>query len=275
MKHLVFTATLLLSATSLIQAASNDITVTDGNGKKFKVQPVAGDGDCAFTAIGKSRLDVVTALKAAVDDHGHRYEAFDKDRDLLHDSVMSLVSHSPSEVIDDVLSKVQTFILDAAGEYTGNPNILTPSMLADDALAEFRSAIQSGSAADFVTAQRVLQNRIHNMYYERYEAFETALKQELQESGVKPVDLKTKAQLKSAIDHVFKINTGKSSWLPMGLIFGVQERLGLNLAVWSSQDQSNGQVKLYQFSAPNSNVWDASVQHIVWRGGHFDRLLPQ
>lgn len=116
----------------------------------------------------------------------------------------------------------------------------------------------------------MLQSRIHNMYYERYEAFHAALKQELMESGVAKVNLANKADVLKGIDDVFAKNNGKASWLPMGLIFGVNERLDLNLAVWSSCDEPVGQVKLYQFSG--DNVWDPSVVHVRWNGGHFNRL---
>lgn len=113
------------------------------------------------------------------------------------------------------------------------------------------------------------------MYYERYEAFQEALKQELKESGMSASRLNTKDDLKQSIEDVFAHNNGSSSWLPMGLIFGVQERLGLNLAVWSSRDEPAGKVKLYQFSAPSDNVWHPSVVHVRWSGNHFDILSPK
>ncbi len=71
MKNVLLTATLLLSTTSYINAA----TVASGSGQEFNVIAVPGDGDCAFTAIGKSRFEVVTALKDAVEDNLQRMVA--------------------------------------------------------------------------------------------------------------------------------------------------------------------------------------------------------
>jgi hypothetical protein len=172
------------------------------------------------------------------------------------------------------LNQVEAFIADSASKYSMDPSARTPSVLAYEALASFRDGLGSFSDEQFASAKQMLQSRILNMYYERYEAFQVALKQELMESDVSPSKLSTKADLKQSIDKVFAKNTGKSSsWLPMGLMFGVHERLGLSLAVWSAKDQTPGYVSLYQFSDEGTkDLDDPSIRHVVWNGGHFDQL---
>lgn len=271
MKNVLLTATLLLSTTSYINAA----TVVSGSGQEFDVIAVPGDGNCAFTAIGKSRSEVVAALKDAVESNYAAYGGFEAARSSLHDEVAALSSAMSLESVSAVLAQAEDFINNSASQYSTDPGARTPSVLAHEALVEFRSGLGSFSAEDFVSARKLLQNRIENMYYERYEAFQEALKQELKESGMSASSLNTKAELKQSIEDVFAHNKGKASWLPMGLIFGVQERLRLNLAVWSSRDQTPGYVGLYQFSAPGNNVGDSSVRHVVWNGGHFDILSPK
>ena len=271
MKNVLLTATLLLSTTSYINAA----TVVSGSGQEFDVIAVPGDGNCAFTAIGKSRSEVVAALKDAVESNYAAYGGFEALRSSLHDEVAALSSAMSQESVSAVLAQAEDFINNSASQYSTDPGARTPSVLAHEALVEFRSGLGSFSAEDFVSARKLLQNRIENMYYERYEAFQEALKQELKESGMSASSLNTKAELKQSIEDVFAHNNGKASWLPVGLIFGVQERLRLNLAVWSSRDQTPGYVGLYQFSAPGNNVGDSSVRHVVWNGGHFDILSPK
>ncbi len=265
MKNTLLTATLLLSATSIVNAES----VVTNSGDQFDVIAIAGDGDCAFNSIGQNRAEVVAALKSAVEDHDAAYKEFDASRGALHDAVAGLTPDSSN--IEAVLSDVESFIAASASQYAADPDVRSPSKLAESAVAEFRAGLGSFSADDFRQAQLLLQSRLHNMYYERYEAFQEALKQELIDSGVSKVNLATKAGVLKGIDDVFAKNSGQASWLPMGLVFGVNERLGLNVAVWSSRDEPAGQVKLYQFSG--NNVWDPSVIHVRWNGGHFDRLL--
>ena len=271
MKKVLLTATLLLSTTSYINAE----TVASGSGQEFDVISVPGDGNCAFTAIGKSRDEVVAALQAAVQDNEDVYKGFNASRSSLHDAVAALNVATPGGSVNAILDQVDAFIASSSSHYVADPASRSPSKLAEAALAEFRSGIGSFSAEDFVSARKLLQSRIENMYFKRYEAFQTALKEELMESGMSASKLNTKAELSQGIADVFAKNNGSSSWLPMGLIFGVQERLGLNLAVWSSRDEPAGKVKLYQFSAPADNVWDPSVVHVRWSGGHFDVLKPK
>jgi hypothetical protein len=271
MKKVLLTATLLLSTTSYINAE----TVASGSGQEFDVISVPGDGNCAFTAIDRSRDEVVAALQAAVQDNEDVYKGFYASRSSLHDAVAGLNHASSAGDVNAVLAQVDSFVSSSSSQYATDPDYRSPSKLAEAALAEFRSGLGSFSAEDFVSARRLLQSRIENMYFERYEAFQTALKEELIESGVSASKLNTKAELSQGITDVFAKNNGRSSWLPMGLIFGVQERLGLNLAVWSSRDEPTGKVQLYQFSAPADNVWDPSVVHVRWSGGHFDVLKPK
>ncbi|MDP3936309.1 MAG: hypothetical protein Q8Q56_04925 [Alphaproteobacteria bacterium] len=271
MKKVLLTATLLLSTTSYINAE----TVASGSGQEFDVISVSGDGNCAFTAIGKSRDEVVAALQSAVQDNEDAYKGFNASRSSLHDAVAALSVATSVDAVNGVLDQVASFISSSSGSYMSDPDYQSPSKLAEAALAEFRLGLGSFSEEDFVLARKLLQSRIENMDYERYEAFQVALKEELKESGMSVSNLSTKAGLSQSIADVFAHNNGRSSWLPMGLIFGVQERLGLNLAVWSSRDEPAGKVKLYQFSAPSDNVWDPSVVHVRWSGGHFDRLSPK
>ena len=271
MKKVLLTATLLLSATSYVNAE----TAVANTGETFDVSPVSGDGSCAFTAIGKSRDEVVSALQAAVQDNEDAYKVFNTSRSSLHEAVSALTPESSVDSVNAVLAQLDSFISSNASQYVSDPDYRNPSKLAEAALAEFRSGLGSFSAEDFISARKLLQSRIENMYYERYEAFQIALKEELKDSGMSASELSTKAGLSQSIADVFAHNKGKSSWLPMGLIFGVQERLGLNLAVWSSRDEPAGKVKLYQFSAPSDNVWDPSVVHVRWSSGHVDILSPK
>lgn len=273
MKKLLLTATLLLSATSIYAAA--EPTVIGSGGERFSVTPVAGDGNCAFTAIGKSRTEVVAALKDAVEDNYAAYKEFNNSRRAMHDLVKALSFGSSVDMINSVLSQVESFIVENAAQYSSNPEDRTPATLAFEELVSFRSELGSFSAGSFDVSKRFLQSRIENMYYARYEAFQEALRKELQESGMPQSRLSSKAELKQSIEDVFARNNGRASWLPMGLISGVHERLGLNLAVWSSRDQTPGRVSLYQFSAPGDNVMDPSVRHVVWNGSHFDILTVQ
>lgn len=265
MKNALLTTTLLLSASSIVNA---DNVVTD-SGEKLAVTPIAGDGDCAFNAIGKSRAEVVDALKAAVEDHDAVYTGFDASRNTLHNAVAALNPNSAN--IHAVLSDVESFIAASASNYSAEPDARNPSKLAEAAVAEFRSGLGSFSVDEFQKAKLLLQSRIQNIYYERYEAFQEALKQEMMESGVLKANLENKAGVLKAIDDVFARNNGKASWLPMGLMFGVNERLAINIAVWSSRDEPAGRVKLYQFSG--NDVWNPSVIHVRWNGDHFDRLI--
>lgn len=272
MKKVLLTATLLLSATS-VMVAENSPIILSTTGEEFSVQAVSGNGDCAFTSLGKTRAEVTSALRDAVEDNFVAYASFDASRSGLHDLVAGLSKDSPVHTLISALNQVELFINDSSSQYSMDPSARTPSVLAYEALADFRAGLGSFSDEQFASAKRMLQSRILNMYYERYEAFQEALKQELIESGISPSNLTTKANLKQSIDDVFAKNTGKSSWLPMGLIFGVQERLGLSLAVWSSKDQTPGYVSLYQFSDEgNKDLKDPSVRHVVWNGGHFDVL---
>lgn len=276
MKKLLITATFLLSATSLTQASAVEPSVISNNGERFNVTPVSGDGNCAFTAIGKSRAEVVSALRDTVEDNYAAYESFNNSRQGIHDLVTGLSLDSSVDTINSVLSQVESFVMDNASQYSSDPAARTPSVLAYEELLSFREGLGSFSASDFERAKQLLQSRILNMYYEKYEAFQAALRKELQESGISEErQMDTKANLKQSIEDVFARNKGKSSWLPMGLIFGIHERLGLNLAVWSSLAQTPGQVKLYQFTAPGDNVMDPSVRHVVWNGSHFDILTVQ
>lgn len=273
MKKVLLTATLLLSTTSVMFAESAP-TLFGNNGEQFNVQAVSGDGDCAFTSIGKSRAEVTAALRDAVEANFDAHGRFDASRNAIHDMVAGLNINSSVLTIKGSLNQVEAFINDSASQYSMDPSERTPSVLAYEALASFRDGLGSFTDEQFASAQRLLQSRILNMYYERYEAFQVALKQELMESGISASKLNTKADLKQSIDDVFAKNTGKSSWLPMGLIFGVQESLGLSLAVWSSKDQTAGYVSLYQFSDEGTkDLDDPSVRHVVWNGGHFDRLI--
>lgn len=265
MKNTLLTATLLLSATSIVNAES----VVTNSGEQFEASAIAGDGDCAFNSIGKTREEVVAALKSAVEDHDAAYKGFDASRGALHDAVAGLSQYSSN--VETVLSDVDSFIAASASQYAADSDFRSPSKLAESAVAEFRAGLGSFSADDFLQARLLLQNRLLNMYYERYEAFQEALKQELMESRVLEVNLSTKAGVLKGIDDVFAKNNGQASWLPMGLVFGVNERLGLNVAVWSSRNEPAGQLKLYQFSG--NNVLDSSVVHVRWSGGHFDRFV--
>ncbi len=165
-----------------------------------------------------------------MEDNYAAYGGFEAARGSLHNAVAALNAATPLGEINAVLSQVEEFINSSASQYSTGPGVRTPSVLAYEALADFRSGLGNFSAEDFVTARKLLQSRIENMYYERYEAFQEALKQELKESGISTSKLNTKADLIQSIEDVFAHNNGRSSWLPMGLIFGVQERLGLNLA---------------------------------------------
>lgn len=272
MKKVLLTATLLLSTTSVMKA-ENIPTVLGNNGEKFSVQPISGNGDCAFTSLGKTRVEVAAVLRDAVEDNFAAHASFDASRNSMHDLVAGLNKDSPLHLVGSVLGQVETFIGNSASQYSMDPSERTPSVLAYETLADFRAGLEAFSDEQFASAKRMLQSRILNMYCERYEAFQEALKQELVESGISPSKLTTKANLKQSIDDVFAKNTGKSSWLPMGLIFGVQERLGLSLAVWSSKDQTPGYVSLYQFSDDDKKeLTDPSVRHVVWNGNHFDVL---
>lgn len=276
MKKILLTATFLLSTTSLMHAANSELPLVSGtDGSHFTVTTVSADGDCAFNAIGKSRAEVVSALKTAINQHDAAYRQFEGARRSIHSMVAALSYGSSTETINETLNEVDAFIANSAANYNSSPDVRSPSVLAAESLAEFRFGLETSSSEEsFVAAQRMLQSRIQNMYYERYEAFQEALRQELQESGIHPKSLSTREDLIRGIDSVFSTNTGRSSWLPMGLIFGVQEHLGLNLAVWSSRDEPGGSVRLYQFSAPDGNVWDPSVRHVRWNGNHFDILNP-
>lgn len=275
MKNLVLTATLLLSATSLTQASAVEPSVIGNNGERFAVTPVVGNGNCAFTAIGKSRAEVVAALRDAVEDNYAAYESFNNSRAAIHEAVSVLNIDSSVDTVNSILAQVEAFVIDNASQYSADPAARTPATLAFEELISFREGLGSFSDSDFESAKRFLQSRIQNMYYEKYESFQAALRKELQESGISEAHLGTKANLKQGIEDVFAHNNGSASWLPMGLIFGVQERLGLNLAVWSSRDQTPGRVSLYQFSAPGDNIMDPSVRHVVWNGSHFDILTLQ
>jgi hypothetical protein len=276
MKKLLLTTAFVLSATSLNQVnAASEPLLIGNHGERFTVTSVPGDGDCAFTAIGKSRAEVVAALKDAVEAHDGAYRNFNSSRSALHDAVAGLTVGSSVDTVTSILNQVEAFVLESTSQYPSDPEVSTPSMLAVAALAEFRSGLGSFSAEEFVSAKRVLQSRIENMYYERYEAFQEALKQELKESGISESRLQTKAELKQSIEDVFAHNNGKASWLPMGLIFGIHERLDLNLAVWSSRGQTPGYVQLYQFSGSEAELTSPTVRHVVWNGGHFDILALQ
>jgi hypothetical protein len=294
MKTVLLTATLLLSTTSVMNAftiqqnSAHEIGVSfldkglgtpiiiGSNGLTFNVQPILGNGDCAFVSLGKSRSVVTAALKDAVEGNFSAHGSFDASRSSVHDMVADLNKDSSVHLYTSVLDEVEAFIADSASQYSMDPSAHTPSVLAHEALSDFRSGLGSFSDEQFVSAKRILQSRILNMYYERYEAFQVALKQELMDSGISASKLNTKADLKQSIDDVFAKNTGKSSWLPMGLIFGVQERLGLSLAVWSSRNQTPGYVSLYQFSDEGTkDLDDPSVRHVVWNGDHFDILSPK
>jgi hypothetical protein len=268
MKKVLLTAALLLSTTYNVKAA----TVTSDSGQEFDVVSVPGNGNCAFTSIGKSRDEVVAALKASVKENEGVYKSFNASRSSIHTAVAALRPEASANSVEAVLAQVDSFISSSAAMYVSDPDYRSPSKLATAALSEFRSGLGSFSEAEFVSARKLLQSRIENMYFERYEAFQVALKEELKESGVNASNLSTEAGLLQSIDTVFAKNTGRSSWLPMGLIFGVQERLGLNLAVWSSRGEPAGSVKLYQSSA---DVADPSVIHVRWNGGHFDVLKPR
>jgi hypothetical protein len=292
MKKVLLTATLLLSTTSVMNALtlpqvsldelglssldkdSSTPIIIGSNGLKFGVQSIPGNGDCAFVSLGKSRAEVTAALRDAVEEHYAAHGSFDASRSSMLDLVEGLNINSPLHSFASVLNQVEAFIADSASQYSMDPSARTPSVLAYEAFANFKDGLGSFSNEQFASAKRLLQSRILNMYYERYEAFQAALKQELIESGMSPSKLNTKADLKQSIDNVFAKNTDKSSWLPMGLIFGVQERLRLSLAVWSSRNQTPGYVSLYQFSDEGTkDLDDPSVRHVVWNGGHFDQLI--
>lgn len=135
MKKVLLTATLLLSTTSYINAE----TVAAGSGQEFDVTSVSGDGNCAFTAIGKSRAEVVAALKDAVDANYAAYGGFEAVRGSLHKAVEALSFSSSEESVNAVLDQVDSFINSSASQYSTDPGARTPSVLASEALAEFRS----------------------------------------------------------------------------------------------------------------------------------------
>lgn len=294
MKKVLLTATLLLSTTSVMNAltlsqysaeemgvSSSDKNlctpiIIGSNGLTFNVQTVSKNGDCAFVSLGKSRAEVTAALRDAVEEHYAAHGTFDASRSSMHDMVAGLNRDSSVLITTLALNEVEAFIADSAFQYSTDPSARTPSVLAYEALADFRDGLGSFSDEQFASAKRMLQSRILNMYYERYEAFQVALKQELMDSGISASKLSTKADLKQSIDDVFAKNIVKPLWLPMGLIFGVQERLGLSLAVWSSRNQTPGYVSLYQFSDEGTkDLDDPSVRHVVWNGDHFDILSPK
>lgn len=270
MKKIITTTALLLSATTLTKVNASPQTAILGT--DFNVTHVAGDGNCGFSSIGKSRAEVTAALKAAVSENFDAYRTFDQRRSQLHNLVAGLSADTDPTAIGNAFVQVQTFINSSSGVSSSPSAATSPSTLANQALAEFRDVLEGRSNQSFSDAQRVLQSRIQNMYYERYEAFQVALKEELIASHLSASNLESKAGLLSAIDRVFARNTGKASWLPVGLIFGVNDRLGLNLAVWSSRGAPADTVTLYQFSSPSGNVWDPSVRHVVWNGSHVDIL---
>lgn len=274
MRKLLLTATLLVSATSLMHAASDESIVLSSSGERFNLSPVAGDGDCAFTAIGKSRAEVVEALKAAVETHDAAYKGFSERRNSMEALVASLSPGSSPAEAEAVLAQVEDFIASSRSLYPEDLDTMSPSILALSALRELESGIGAFTPEEFVIAQSALQSRINNMYYERYESFQTALREELQESGISSTVLTTREGMLRGIEEVFSKNAGRTSWLPMGLVFGINDHLRLNLAVWSSRDEPAGQVRLYQFAAPVGNIWDPSVVHVRWNGGHFDILNP-
>lgn len=271
MRKLFVSASILLSSTALSGLFASGAVVVSPEGQQFSVAHVAGNGNCAFDAIGKTRAEVVVALTEAVKEYYDVSRAFDQERSALHDKVAKLSVASSASEIANVSQQVQNFINTSAAFYSTDPNERTPAVLASEALLDFKSKVV-GSENEFKEAQRSLQSRIQNMYYERYEAFQLALKEELQESGVKTGNLSTKTGLIKAISEVFSKNSGKSSWLPMGLVMGVNERLGLNLSVWSSRGEPTGKVRLYQTSALSP---ESPMVHVVWDGGHFDILTPK
>lgn len=260
MKYLMI-VTLLLVSTPLTYAATAQPIVSGHNGERFTIQSVPGDGNCAFSAIGKTRKEVVDALTAMVEAHDEAYRSFSQARQSLLQTLKDLTNESSSETMMEILIHVRLFLTESTPE-------------SKQALTEFQDGIGTFAAEAFNTAKQALMTHIENIYYEPYEAFYIALMNELHESGIKPDRVRSTLDLKKAIEAVFAHNSTRRSWLPMGLIFSIHEQLGLNLAIWSSRGESSGKVRLYQFTAPDGNLWDASVRHVIWSGNHFNVLIP-
>ncbi len=272
MKKTLLSAAILLSTTTLTKIEATESTVITPTGESFSVTHTSTiAGNCAFDAIGKSRIEVVSALTAYIEEHHLAHSTFDTSRTLLHKQILQLGPNTQVEDISTTLANVEDFINSAASMYSTDPSARTPSVLASEALTDFRIKT-TATKSEFKDAQSMLQSRILNMYYEKYEAFQVALKEELISSGINDSKLTSEPALIKAVSDVFSKNNGKKSWLPMGLVVGINDKLNLNLSVWSSKNEPTGKVRLYQTSTVDT---ESPMIHVVWNGNHYDVLTPK
>lgn len=230
----------------------------------FTLERVPGDGNCAFNAIGCSRAEIVTALTQHVMEYGQAERA---------QEVLSLLNfNSSDDAVASAVSLAETLVNNIGLYYSAHPEEETLATEASAALEAFRGQMLMRNSALFQTELDALRESIRVAYADRYDGFNVALISELMESGLSIGQLDTPEQIVAAIERVFARNAGVASWLPVGLIFGVSERLNLDLAVWSTRGAAAGQVVLYQTNALTDEGWRAGVRHVVWHGNHYDRL---
>jgi predicted small metal-binding protein len=268
MKYLLIStsvvATVFLQSLTFGAAAAVFRDASDA-GQRFNLERVRGDGNCAFNAIGCSRAEVVTALTQHVMEHEQAQQA---------QAILSMITNNSSDAaVVSAISLADTLVANIGLHYSSNPGAVTLATRASNALDAFRGQMHVRNLSSFDTQLNDLRQALQAAYADRYDGFNVALISELAESGLAVGELNTATQIVAAIERVFARNAGVGSWLPVGLIFGVAERLNLHLAVWSTRGTASGQVVLYQTNALGEGGWHERVRHVVWHGNHYDRLL--
>jgi hypothetical protein len=127
----------------------------------------------------------------------------------------------------------------------------------------------------FEKSKARLMNKIQNLTtLASYEAFLTALRQELIASHLPEADLVSKEEILAGVEKIFSINRGSVAWFPGGIFGALIDRLRIKYNIWR---RVNGDIiSLYSSSGDSRGSAEKgdNVRDMFFTGGHYDMLIP-
>ncbi|MDP3936240.1 MAG: hypothetical protein Q8Q56_04570 [Alphaproteobacteria bacterium] len=242
--------------------------------------------------------DVAPALKLltqfATEKKPYHVELFIETRNRLIKNLQDLQELQAVRLNSDLGARIETFINDMVAASVDDVNV--------DVLREKRNALVSSltqvgvAVASINKVQAALNelmevcgysdlnlfekgklqliNKIENLTtLSSYEAFLTALRQELMTSGVTADDLATKEKVLRGVRTVFSMNRGYATWFPGGLFGAIKDRLGVEYNIWAME--SGDVIKMFSGSGRRgAPAKGQNVRNVFFTGFHYDMLIP-
>jgi hypothetical protein len=192
----------------------------------------------------------------------------------LMDQIQSLIGQLASASHDDVA--IHTMIKTDAEKIL--TSITSHKSLHSAANASLSDLLHVSNLRDeqlFEKSKARLMNKIQNLTtLASYEAFLTALRQELIASHLPEADLVSKEEILAGVEKIFSINRGSVAWFPGGIFGALIDRLRIKYNIWR---RVNGDIiSLYSSSGDSRGSAEKgdNVRDMFFTGGHYDMLIP-